>query len=137
MLRHADTRLIDKTYLDQTFVPVADAIARLPGFGAIAQTSTQADDDTAQRPAQRADVSECLSVSDPVAGYLIEGREDELEQVRQFIENQLLGIKTSDPASIDTGSEEKRVKGVEPSTFTLATRRNWCYSTSKTLSCTT
>ena len=31
------------------------------------------------------------------------------------------GTKRHDPASCDTGSFEKRVKGVEPSTFTLAT----------------
>ena len=31
------------------------------------------------------------------------------------------GTKRHDPASCDTGSDRKRVKGVEPSTFTLAT----------------
>jgi hypothetical protein len=123
MLRHADSRLIDRAYLDRSMLPMSEVISALPAFGQQTGKTTQEPEAgaNAQRPAQRGTVSNGPALSQPVSGYLIEGPEDELAQLQELVDMTLLGYEMKNPASIDVGFLEKRAKGVEPSTFTLAT----------------
>ncbi|MBC7819999.1 MAG: tyrosine-type recombinase/integrase [Planctomycetaceae bacterium] len=127
-LRHTDPRLTENTYFDhQLFLaPQAEQINRVPSIPSMSSRYVTAKAaDTEQNRAQLAHEtpgSEGHLPSRPVTEQKavgdVNGEWVTTENIVFSTENV---TERHDPASCDTGSFGKRVKGVEPSTFTLAT----------------
>jgi integrase len=127
-LRHTDPRLTEVTYFDklQFIKPQSEKLNQadaIPGISAASQTvlNIKTLPDCAGLAQETRGVSghnQSLSDMDAEIAKDMVAFEALLENLTIFPE---FGTKRHDPASLDTGSLLKRAKGVEPSTFTLAT----------------
>ena len=132
-MRHTDPRLTANTYMDETLLPIASEVAAVPAIpddsDPIAETitlgATGTDRCGAQRPAQQKVApthhSESLPVthvdSNGARGDVRSGRSDQ-SQVERLSRH---AIKKQSSSSNDDELLRKRVIGLEPTTFTLAT----------------
>ena len=141
MLRHTDSRLTEDTYFDkQKFLaPQQEQInsaAPIPIYGSAPETNVSPAKPQAPygRPKPRMNTEHGSQLAHN--GGVFEGQlqsQPGTQSERECLGSEVnpadknpqdvsgIGTKRHDPASCDTGSEEKRAKGVEPSTFTLAT----------------
>jgi len=115
-LRHTDPRLTAGTYTDESLLPVAAAIAELPALptkptGPVEAVRMTGTCDQRAAHAQRAQHTGVLSGSTPCHA---EGVGAESARSAQAHE------KTATCAAVHRGAQ-KRVMGLEPTTFTLAT----------------
>ena len=127
-LRHTDPRLTEGTYFDKLlFVkPQAEAmnrVAAIPGIDSPVNSGS-----AEQKEEKRAGLAQEIRVPNRQNGALPDTMAAiELKGISYAVRAENLvfypdfGPKRHDPASCDTGSLLKRAKGVEPSTFTLAT----------------
>ena len=115
-LRHSDPRLTAGAYVDETLLPIAAVIADLPPLPtqpiepaqAIRMTGTY---DQRAAPAQRAQHTGVRTGSSTCGDANATGEVGAASQVHE---------KTATCAAVQGGSQ-KRVMGLEPTTFTLAT----------------
>ena len=114
-LRHTDPRLTAGIYTDEHLLPIAGEIARLPALPTVRQDDPQrmrvtgtydlaAPQQRAQAKTMQNDVHQCAEATDGV------NRADEAQLVDD-----------SRTCNAEHGSSKKRVMGLEPTTFTLAT----------------
>ena len=127
-LRHTDPRLTEVTYFDKLMFVKPQALAlnqaaAIPGISAAKKPAIcDQNHDTGAEFAQENVVPERHSEALPVTMAGIGYMEFPAPLDPKFLVfNPDFTGKKSDPASFDTGSLMKRAKGVEPSTFTLAT----------------
>jgi len=128
-LRHTDPRLTENTYFDHAVYlgPQAKQLNGVPAIptGSVGEIPVAAVPATALTRAQLAHETRG-SEGHFESSCGTEGSEEDVRNVKlpadekwaDFLRDVTQG---HDPASCDTGSLEKRAKGVEPSTFTLAT----------------
>ena len=131
-LRHTDPRLTEATYFDASLFlkPHADELNQVPPIacGAIVSAEPIAETTCAKSVAQLMHKTGGSSghfgatvVNEEVT---VEGSAIATEGTSQVMGVTWDGTNGQGPASCDTGPSEKRAKGVEPSTFTLATCRS-------------
>jgi integrase len=125
-LRHTDPRLTEVTYFDkQKFIkPQAEKLnmaAPIPGLaGAVGR-------DVDNLPSGAVNAQQTGSTTghseSPRVTELLPGLDEMFKTLdpKSLVFSPGFGTKRHDPASLDAGSVLKRAKGVEPSTFTLAT----------------
>jgi hypothetical protein len=143
-LRHTDPRLTEVTYFDklQFIKPQSEKLNQADAIPGISD-SIKPRTDIKSLPVCAGNAQETPGISGH-AGSLKDMEAEIAKDMVAFealLENLTIfpefGTKRHDPASIDTGSSLKRAKGVEPSTFTLASCRVRRISDSVTRFCIT
>jgi hypothetical protein len=136
-LRHTDPRLTENTYFDASvfLLPQAQEIGKVPHIPVSAATVSAPSSD-GKHPDTNTQTSSELGAplmhqDSGLEGQNVApaGNDDVFDTANRAVggmEGNTVflgdsGTKRHDPASYDTGSLLKRAKGVEPSTFTLAT----------------
>ncbi len=140
-LRHTDPRLTEGTYTDEAMLPIAAELAKLAPI----PRSQEADPDTIpflatgtdDRRAPAGPAGSPAGIVQEICGpegqnQASPGKDEHDRQTvtwgchdgedkSQAFEVARVGTQRQSPASCDTGPREKRVMGLEPTTFTLAT----------------
>ena len=129
-MRHTDPRTTSKIYTDEKMLPLAAELAKVPSLPDVSAPAPEAiplratgTDDATRAPLMHQTSGLLGQRLAPEGTGINEGgvREGASGTVLQVASMSAIGIKKENPASSDTGRLRKRVKGVEPSTFTLAT----------------
>jgi hypothetical protein len=117
-MRHTDPRLTETTYIDETLLPIAAELAELPAFEGISRKPLAQNRHKTRGTHRQGGAKTDTSGHNDRMGQNEEIARKAVSEVAYLTR---LGTNRQGPASGDTEPFQERVKGVEPSTFTLAT----------------